>query len=50
MSIPARVLKDGTMAKATTVVNGLPKSGPSVRERHPHLCGTLGALLVVVSA
>jgi hypothetical protein len=38
----------GTMAKATTVVNGLPESGPSARGRHPHLYGTLVALLMVL--
>ena len=33
------------MAKATTVVNGLPESGPSARGRHPHLYGMLVALV-----
>jgi uncharacterized membrane protein len=32
------------MAKATTVVNGLPESVPSWRGRHPHLYGALVAL------
>jgi hypothetical protein len=36
------------MAKATTVVNGLPESGPSARGRHPHLYGMLVALLMVI--
>jgi hypothetical protein len=33
------------VAKATTVVNGLPESDPSARGRHPHLYGTLVALV-----
>lgn len=33
------------MAKATTVVNGLPQSDPSARGRHPHLYGMLVALV-----
>jgi hypothetical protein len=37
--------KGGAVAKATTVVNGLPESGPSARGRHPHLYGTLVALV-----
>jgi hypothetical protein len=37
--------KGGAVAKATTVVNGLPESGPSARRRHPHLYGTLVALV-----
>jgi len=36
------------MAKATTVVNGLPESGPSARGRHPYLYGTLVALLMII--
>src|SRR5450759_1719487 len=40
--------KGGAMAKATAVVNGLPESGPSGRGRHPHLYGTLVALLMVL--
>jgi hypothetical protein len=36
------------MAKATTVVNGLPQSGPSARGRHPHLSGMLVALLMAI--
>jgi hypothetical protein len=33
------------LAKATTVVNGLPQSVPSARGRHPHLYGMLVALV-----
>ena len=33
------------MAKATTVVNGLPQSGPSARGRHPYLYGMLVAVV-----
>jgi hypothetical protein len=33
------------MAKTTTVVSGLPESGPSARGRHPRLYGTLVALV-----
>ena len=40
--------KGGAVAKATTVVNGLPESGPSARGRHPHLYGMLVALLMVI--
>jgi hypothetical protein len=36
------------MAKATTVVNGLPGSGPSARGRHPYLYGMFVALLMVI--
>jgi hypothetical protein len=36
------------MAKATTVVKGLPQSGPSALGRHPHLYGMLVALLMVI--
>jgi hypothetical protein len=35
------------MAKATTVVNALPESGPSARGRHPHLYGMLVGFLLV---
>jgi drug/metabolite transporter (DMT)-like permease len=42
------------LAKATTVVNGLPQSVPSAGERHPHLYGMLvalaGLLLVALPA
>ena len=54
MSIPASKHKGGVLAKATTVVNGLPQSVPSAGGRHPHLYGMLvalaGLLLVALPA
>src|SRR5450631_3270342 len=37
--------KRRALAKATAGVNGLPESVPSARRRHPHLYGTLVALV-----